>query len=415
MKRYVLAGASNRAYFMYAQPMLGELKDYAVIAGVYDINPVRSEILGKECGGIPVYYDFDVMLKTVKPDAVIVTTVDAYHHEYIIKSLEAGYDVISEKPMTIDTQKVRAILEAEKQTGKKVYVTFNYRFAPFATRIKELIHSGLVGQIYSVDFEWLLDRNMNILAHGTSYFRRWNRYLEKSGGLLVHKSTHHFDLVNWWISDQPAEVSAFGKLNLYGAKGNFHGENCRTCPHKHECEFFYDMTKDEFNMKFYAGAEEKDGYYKDGCVFAKDIDIYDTMSVNVQYREGALLSYSLNAHSPYEGWRIAINGSMGRLEAENFESGILSQEPVKRIKFFDLNNSVTTYEILRDDGGHGGGDVRIRRMLFIGDLPDPLGHQATSLDGAFSVMTGAAANVSIAEKRVVDIAQLLGDASLLKK
>lgn len=414
MKKYVLVGASSRALSMYAKPLKRDFNDLVSIIGVYDINPTRSEFIGKECN-IPVYYNFYEMLKVAKPDAVIVTTVDAYHHEYIIKALEAGCDAITEKPMTIDAQKCREILDAEKRSGEKVIVTFNYRFAPFMTKIKELVNSGLVGEVYSVDFEWLLDRNMDISAHGTSYFRRWNRYMHKSGGLLVHKATHHFDLVNWWINDRPIEVSAFGKLNQYGNKGHFRGENCRLCGHQKECEFYYDITENEFEMKFYVGAEDKDNYYKDGCVFAEDINIYDTMSLNVMYERGALLTYSLNAHSPYEGWRIAINGSRGRLEADSPETGLLAPEKANIIRYFDLENSITTYEVPINRNGHGGGDHRILRMIFEGNVPDPLGHQATSIDGALSVMIGAAANVSIAEKRIVNLGQLLGDESLLKK
>jgi predicted dehydrogenase len=407
MKKYVFAGASARGFHMFAIPLKKDFSHLASLAGIYDINPTRSEIVGGDCD-IPVYYDFDEMLKATSPDVVIVTTVDAFHHEYIIKALEAGCDVISEKPLTTDAQKCRAILEAEKRTGKKVTVTFNLRFAPFMVRMKELVKSGLVGDIYSVDFEWLLDRNMDIFAHGTSYFRRWNGYMQKSGGLLVHKATHHFDLVNWWINDRPVEVSAFGKLRRYGRNGEFRGENCRVCKHKNECEFYRDVSKDDFEMRFYVSAEDKDHYHSDGCVFAKEIDIYDTMSLNVEYAGGALLTYSLNAHTPYEGWRIAINGSKGRIEADFPETGLLVPAKANIIRFFDLKNGITTYEVPFAHGNHGGGDERIRRMIFEGNISDPLGQQASSADGALSVMIGAAANVSIAEKRVVNINQLLG-------
>ena len=94
------------------------------------------------------------MMKETKPDAAIITTVDRFHHEYIIKTLEYGCDAITEKPMTIDEEKCNAILEAEKRTGKKVIVTFNYRFAPYVTRVKELIKEGAIGKC-SVDFEYL--------------------------------------------------------------------------------------------------------------------------------------------------------------------------------------------------------------------------------------------------------------------
>src|SRR5947209_16897486 len=113
--------------------------------------------------------------------------------------------------MTIDDEKVRAILSAEQRSGRTVVVTFNYRFVPYITRVKELLRSGAVGEVLGVDFEWFLDTR-----HGADYFRRWHRRKENSGGLLVHKATHHFDMVNWWIEDEPEIVHAFGQRRVYG-------------------------------------------------------------------------------------------------------------------------------------------------------------------------------------------------------
>lgn len=414
-KKYVLAGASKRAYDMFALPMLREYPNHVSIDGIFDINPLRSAYIAEACDGAPVFSNFDEMLRIAKPDAVIVTTVDAFHHEYIIKALRAGCDAITEKPMTIDAEKVRMILRCEKETGRKVRVTFNYRFMPYMTRIKELIAGGAIGDVFSVDFEWLLDRIVPVNGHGASYFRRWNRYLDKSGGLMVHKSTHHFDLINWWLQEKPTDVGAFAKLRFYGKNRKEHGERCSNCRYAGTCEFYWDISKNQFESGFYAGTESADGYQKDSCVFSEDIDIYDTMAVSVQYDGGAVLSYSLNATSPYEGFRMAINGSGGRLEGEVFETGILSREQVSHIRVFDLAGNMTTHSLPEADGDHGGGDVRIRRMLFVGDLPDPMGHMAGSTDGALSVLIGAAANISVREKRIVCIDELLGDPSLLDK
>jgi len=405
MKRVIFAGASLRSLGMFVEPVVQEYKEMFTAAGIYDLNPVRARYIGNKFD-IPIYTDFNEMLCKSNADLVIVTTVDAYHHEYIIKSLEAGLDVITEKPMTIDAEKTRAILEAEKKSGKKVTVTFNYRYAPYPTKIKELISSGVIGDIYSVHFEWILDCNMDIYAHGTSYFRRWNRYMDKSGGLLVHKSTHHFDIINWFLDDVPEQVSAFGELRRYGKNGNIRGSNCRNCVYSKECEFYYDISKNEFEMDFYVAAEGEDGYYKDGCVFAEDIDIYDTMSVNVRYKKGAMMSYSLTAHSPYEGWRLAVNGSKGRLEAFLPETGQLTSD-IHTIRIFEPTNNIITYDMPNISHGHGGGDVRLIRDLFIGDREDTLGHKAGSQDGVNSIMIGIAANLSIKENRIVTIADLL--------
>ena len=411
MKKYVFAGASQRALYMYCIPMLQDFADTVELCGVYDINPGRSRaFVAKSGANFPVFEDFDEMLKTTKPDSVIVTTVDAYHAEYIIRSLNAGCDVITEKPMTTDDDLCRQIIAAEKRSGHKVTVTFNYRYAPFTTRVKELINDGIVGDIYSIHFEWLLTRNMELGAHGTSYFRRWNARMNKSSGLLVHKSTHHFDMINWWIGQHPAKVSGFGQLNLYGAKNSpfedvpAPGLRCSNCPHAEECEFCYQLT--DFEKFYYADNEIYDGYMKDNCIYAEDIDIYDTMAVNVQYDKGAVLSYSLNATTPYEGWHAVINGSKGRLEIHNYEAGceVKSQN---HILFYDLNNNVTDYAITKSKGGHGGGDIRLRKMLFLDNIPDPLGHAAGTTDGAYSILIGVAANKSIKTGTVVDIEELL--------
>ena len=401
-----LAGASSRALGMFVRPGIEEYSEHVQYVGVYDINPGRSRYIGEKFN-IPVYENFDAMLRESGADTVLVTTVDAFHHRFIVDSLMAGCDVVTEKPMTIDAEKALEILDAEKKSGKKLTVTFNYRYMPFATKIRELIASGVIGDVYSVHFEWLLDRNMDIYAHGTSYFRRWNRYMGKSGGLLVHKSTHHFDLVNWWLADKPNTVTAFGELRRYGKNGPFRGKNCRNCDHTKECEYFYDISKKEFEMDFYVAAEGSDGYYKDGCVYAEDIDIYDTMSVLVKYGGGTLLTYSLNAHTPYEGWRVSFNGSKGRLEAFLPETGQLSAAETHQIKVFDSANNVTTYDLPAMKLGHGGGDANILRAVFVGDLPDPMGHQAGSEAGVNSIIVGVAANISIREKRVVEIDSLL--------
>ncbi|MCA9886701.1 MAG: Gfo/Idh/MocA family oxidoreductase, partial [Anaerolineae bacterium] len=148
-----------------------------------------------------------------KPDTVIVATIDAMHHHYIIRAMDLGCDVITEKPMTTDAAKLRAIFEAIDRTGRSLRVTFNYRYAPAYTQFRELIMNGAVGRPLLVDFSWMLDT-----SHGADYFRRWHREKENSGGLMVHKATHHFDLVNWWIDSYPQEVFALGSLGFYGAK-----------------------------------------------------------------------------------------------------------------------------------------------------------------------------------------------------
>ncbi len=418
-KRYAIVGASSRGKNMYAVPLSKEYRDAAKIVGVYDPNYKRAEILKRDAGGdFPVYKSFEEMLDNSKPDIIIVTTVDRYHHEYIIKTLEAGCDVITEKPMTIDADKCNAIIAAEKKTGRKVIVTFNARFSPFATKIKECIKAGMIGDVLNVHFEWLLDT-----SHGADYFRRWHRKLENSGGLLVHKATHHFDMVNWFIEQDPVSVNAFGTRRFYGPTKEKRSERCLTCKYKGECSFYFDLTRP--NLKeMYLDAEDVDGYYRDTCVFSEEIDIYDTMSLNVKYSGDAVMSYSLTAHSPYEGYKISINGTDGRLEAEYFAAtsedpfAAVAADAVRRytrrgedaqnkLRIYNRHGEEYSIKVPSLSGTHGGSDERLRNMIFRGVSEDPLGYSAGSRAGTMSLIIGAAANISIKEERAVKVIDLL--------
>src|SRR6185436_18778328 len=97
-----------------------------------------------------------------------------------------------------------------------VRVAFNYRYNPLHEAFKNEL--GELGEIGSVHFEWLLD-----VRHGADYFRRWHRDKANSGRVLVHKATHHFDLVNWWLGAVPERVYAEGRLFFYGDGGTRHG------------------------------------------------------------------------------------------------------------------------------------------------------------------------------------------------
>jgi predicted dehydrogenase len=245
--------------------------------------------------------------------------------------------------------------------------------------------------------------------------------------LLVHKSSHHFDLVNWLLDSDPVDVFAFGALENYGKNGPFRHTHCRPCPHKAECKFHMDITKRQDLMDIYVANEQYDGYLRDGCVFREDINIYDKMSVQVRYANEATLNYSLTTYSPYEGWRIAFNGTKGRLDAsegipweiqeidqatlhaKEMEQGA-KEKPNEFDKIYITTNFSQTPEVVqveRKKGGHGGGDTRLLDSIFSGEKKaDPLKHASGTRDGALSVLLGVAARQSIEQKKVVKIKDL---------
>ena len=206
---------------MYIRAIFGKHSDTAELVAFSDVNPGRVEFYQKliqELGAPGPVAAFDpadltAFIRDNDIDRVVVTTPDYTHADYIVEGLEAGADVVVEKPLTIDAEGCRRITRAVEETGRNVVVTFNYRYSPRNSALKEIIQSGVIGKVTSIDFSWVLDT-----VHGADYFRRWHREKKNSGGLLIHKASHHFDLVNWWIDDVPERVFASGGLKFYGDK-----------------------------------------------------------------------------------------------------------------------------------------------------------------------------------------------------
>lgn len=401
--RIALVGLGVRGVNMFGRQVQQDYDDKIEFVGFCDSNPGRlefgKEYIGADC---PTFADFDKMLTATKPDLVIVTTVDNTHHTFIVKALEFGANVITEKPMTTDEDKCQQILDAEKKTGKSVIVTFNYRYSPHRQRIYEILRNGEIGDVTSVDFHWYLDT-----SHGADYFRRWHGFKEKGGTLLVHKSTHHFDLLNWWLNSDPEEVFAYGSQEFYGKNGPFRHTNCRPCPHKSKCDFYWDITKDQHMVDLYVKNEKHDGYLRDGCVFREELDIYDKMAVQIRYMNGVQVSYSLTSYSPYEGYRIAFNGTKGRLEAWIKESQPWEEPNVDEIRLTKNFGETEIISIPQGKGGHGGGDIRLKDKLFKNpSMSDPYRQSAGTRDGALSILVGIAARNSIETNLPVKIADL---------
>lgn len=402
MKSIAVVGTGVRCYSMYIRQIFEKYGEKVKICGLYDKNPARAQAVSAKCGNPAVFDDFERMIDETRPDIVLVATIDAVHHEYIIRAMEKGCDVITEKPMTIDDEKCKQILDAEKRTGKTVTVTFNCRFMPLYSEIKKLLKEDIIGEVLHIDYQYMLDRK-----HGADYFRRWHRKIENSGGLLVHKSTHHFDIINWFLEDTPFETSAFGTRRFYGDTRKEKGDRCLTCAFKDSCEFYYDIAASGTDKMLYLDAEGGDGYIRDACVFSDEINICDTMAVNVKYKKGTTLSYSLVTYSPYEGWSLSLTGTKGRMEAKEFHSGNRAGDEFNVINVYDLKGSEKTFNTKKKFQSHGGGDVRLLDMLFGSDVPDDLGRMANSHDGAKSLLIGACANISINEKRIVSIEETL--------
>ncbi|HEX2911655.1 MAG TPA: Gfo/Idh/MocA family oxidoreductase [Chloroflexia bacterium] len=426
-KRYAVVGLGHRSE-MYTDALYTQFKDYGKLVGYCDTNQSRMNYYNRlyqqryNATPVPTYKaeDFERMIREQSVDSVIVTSIDRTHHDYIIRAMELGCDVITEKPMTIDEKKAQAILDAQQKTGRKLTVTFNYRYAPLNSKIKEILQSGAIGEVISVHFEWLLDTR-----HGADYFRRWHRNKENSGGLMVHKATHHFDLVNWWLDSSPETVFGFGKLAFYGRENALKRGEATSYVRAYGSEeaqndpYAIDMTKNERLKGLYLEAEHEDGYYRDQNVFGEGINIEDDMGLVVRYQNNVTMTYHLTAYSPWEGYSIGFNGTKGRLEVRLEENSYREKEGNSKIEA--AKESTRQPQILlrplwskpieidppKAEGGHGGGDVRLLRDIFVGADNDPLHRAAGHIDGAMSILTGIAANQAFKTGEPVKVTNLV--------
>lgn len=438
--RYALIGTGSRAQ-MYLEAIAGRYADVAEIVALGDTNPGRIEWAAGRLAeaGVPTPLRFPPaglhqVVADHRIDTVIITSPDDTHAAHIRTALESGADVVVEKPLTISEQGVRDIAAAAERTGRKVTITFNYRYSPRNTALKEVIASGRIGEVTSMNFEWVLDT-----SHGADYFRRWHRYKDHSGGLLIHKASHHFDLVNWWLDDAPARVFASGGLKFYGAE-NAIRRGLGPRPPRGSVDsplrdaFSLDLRLDPTLKALYYDNEHHDGYLRDQDVFGPGITIEDNLSLVVDYAGGSSLSYQLNAHSPWEGYRVAVNGTEGRAELTVVERGAVlvderrptvdptarpdevadeSGRPVgERLVVQRHFRGAVPVEIPEGLGGHGGGDAKLLHDVFVGSDHDPHGHAASWVDGVRSIAVGLAGNRSLATGQVVATADLdLGQAA----
>ncbi len=427
-KRFVLVGTGGRSC-MFSDPIIQNFAESAELAALCDVSQVRmdyqSERLQREYGSpaLPTYlaHDFDRMLDEIRPDTVIVCTVDALHAEYITRSVARGCDVICEKPIATEAAQCRAILAAVQSSGRSVRVTFNVRWVPGIRQIRRMVEAGEIGNVKHVNLEYMLST-----SHGADYFRRWHSEKAQSGGLLVHKSTHHFDIVNWILNVVPKTIFADGGLVYYGRNNAVsRGEEVLTKYERYTGHanagdpFRLDLNTNESSRGLYLDAESETGYIRDRNVFREGITIEDSMSVLVRYQNGTLLNYSLNAYCPYEGYRLHLTGDRGRIEFEERHGaheilGPAGAEPSegtawKRLRFFPLFGREREIPVEEGVGGHGGGDPLLQEQMFAASPPDdPLGRNAGHEQGIASAMIGIAANESMRTGLPVNIGDLLG-------
>lgn len=438
-RRYAVVGLSNRGVASFIRPLLGvaggtdtplgyganadDYLEHAELVAVLDVDQVRAEAflenivpVGHRDVGVFAPEQFDLMVRTARPDVVIVTSPDHTHVEYILAALAADLDVISEKPLVSTAADAVRVLDAERRSRGSVRVTHNLRYTSRHREIKRRLQAGAIGRVLHVAMDYHVD-----IRHGASYFLRWNRERARSGGLTIHKSTHHLDLISWWLGQAPTSVYAVGGRDYYGPDSP-HRPTAATTPTEvreqdpyyaaqHGSGTFHDDADQVRHGLFDLPYEVQYPAGSDYTLYDDAIDIEDHASALISFTDGATAAYSVNFSSPWEGYRATLTGTHGLLEvfvgrAPDGEQLPGSGEVIHRPLFAPS----TSVEIPSVHGGHDGADPMMRQDLFIAVSHESavLGLSASALEGANAVAAGEAIWRSIAEERIVTITELLG-------
>lgn len=392
MKKILVIGAGNRTYELFIKPLKTEIYSNARIVGLYDINKHRADLLSSYAPyDIPVYRDFEKAICNRDVDIFVVMTPD-YTHIPIIKKILAYSKaiIVCEKPICISMTEVNYLMNLpEKQQGR-IRVLLNSRFMPVNYAIKNLLDSKLIGLPLHVNYNWNID-----VHHGSEYLRRWHSDINKSGGMLVHKSCHHFDLLNWWLNDVPKTVSAFGNKSFF-VKEQDYGNNCRECIQN--CEFRMDLSHQELINDLYFKMEKYDGYIRDKCIF-KNVTIDDTMGILIKYKKNIVVSYTLNIYAPKTSWYLSIVGTKGSISLE-YKSG--KQENIINIKL--LSGKEQKITIPQNLMKHEGADLTIRKILFSDNTSLSDGITIGNMkDGVSASIIGILANKSMREGKQYEL------------
>ncbi len=428
LKRYAICGLSNRAVHEYALPLIGSPDaddDYSAfgrLVGIVDVDRVRCErFLSRTSTEIPLYApdDFARMVQEQQPDVVIVAGPDFTHSDYAVMALQLDLDVIVEKPLAHSAAAARRILDAERDSLGTVTVAHNARYEPAMMRLRELVSSGTIGRVVAIDVVEGLDS-----YHGASYFMRWHRRRENSGGLTVTKGSHTIDAMSWLIDDFPRQVYSAAALNFFGPRSPHRPYSLDHTPFSPSVERQHDPYVRRWangrvpvDQELFTGPWQELGYaaqYPDAgqrSIFDEEIDVEDTYSAVLTFSRGCSMTYSLCFSLPWEGIRVGITGTSGRIETEWI---VFRDDPNppehQMIRVNRLFGSSEEIIVSGDPRGHDLADSRIRRDLFRGpsDESRRAQIQASVLEGALVVATGEAMWRSAVEGRPVDVAGLMG-------
>lgn len=335
------------------------------------------------------YQDYkDLLNSNLRFDGILVTTPPFCHAEITCACLEKGIPVFLEKPMASNLKDARKIVDAVEKTGTFLQIGFNCLYAPFFVQLKDIVSSGKLGRILSLEWKEIITP-----FHWSTYCR-YPSYSKRSviGSWLLEKCCHDLDLINWLIESPCIRVASFGNRSYFKRRSDTPEYCTDGCPIEKECIFsafrFYPELKENLSTSL--------PKYKTRCVYNSDSDLVDHQSVILEYENGVTVCFSLIPLGQKNTRQVYICGTEATLRGD-WDSNEIRLYP------HQTNEEVICDPELSYEEEHGGADPKIV-SAFLDSLDNPLNQpKTTEKEGWEAMVVGCGIDLALRERRVVDL------------
>ncbi|MHC4873240.1 MAG: Gfo/Idh/MocA family protein [Planctomycetota bacterium] len=354
------------------------------VAAVFDPNQESIDHLKENVNigeGMKVYDDYHALVKDDTLDWIMIGSWNCFHAEQVIAAFEAGKNVFCEKPLATNVEHCLAMRDAWKKSGKEFIIGFVLRYSSHYIQIKNILDSGKIGDIVSMEFNETLNFN-----HGGYIHADWRRKTEFAGSHILEKCCHDIDLVNWLVGSRARRVASFGN-----------------------CDFFKPENRDLIE-KYGSNNQGAKAFQtwpralydkEDRDPFNTDKDIYDNQVAIIEFENNVRSTFHTNCSTALNERRMYFCGTEGTLRADV----ITGEIEVKELGFYQGIEDLST----DGKGGHGGGDQHLGKYLAariagVGDVEN-IYFDSTLDDGLTSAFTAFGFDEAAETGQVVDMAK----------
>ena len=414
----ILIGAGNRGARVYGEYGLHQPGDIDFV-GVAEPDEARRARFATEHDVEPALHCAtwnELLARPKLADAAVICTQDRMHVEPTLAALRAGYDVLLEKPMATSAADCLLLVNEAERLGRTLQICHVLRYAPFFTKLYELVNSGRLGDVITIEHR----ENVSWWHMAHSFVRGNWRNLSESAPMILAKCCHDLDILVWVMRQSVAHLSSFGSLAHYAPAHAPAGATQRCtddCPAADACIFYAprlynarpagapithpankgNFEEHAFMLHALDGGRTPESRWRKlqtsqygRCVYGTDNDVVDHQVIAMEFERGATCTFTMHGHGDREGRTLRIDGTKATLH------GDFAHAP--HPQFFTIHDHGGEHEerieIDPGDSGHGGGDAGVIRDFVAGLRGKPSIHQTTARASLQSHMLAFAAEHS---------------------